>query len=77
MKPTVNLKRDALMNREMKNIKKRSSKPEPIDEIRCDYCQRHVSSAAKWIRGEKLTICETCYRSFLNSDRNCCAQDMA
>ncbi|MGD8334960.1 MAG: hypothetical protein PVI49_13080 [Desulfobacterales bacterium] len=65
------------MNREIKNFKKVSSEPEPIDETRCDYCQRHLSSAAELIRGEKLTICETCYRSFLNPGRNCCMQDMA
>ncbi|MGD9149324.1 MAG: hypothetical protein PVG40_03495 [Desulfobacterales bacterium] len=59
------------MNREMKNIKKLSSEPEPVDAIRCDYCQRHLASASEWIRGEKQTICETCYRNFLNPGHNC------
>jgi protein-arginine kinase activator protein McsA len=63
------------MNLNTDGFEKPSSAPEQTDETRCDWCNREFKSSAEQIRGKKHIICESCYRSFLNPNRNGCELD--
>ena len=58
------------MNPKLKESQNHPVQPRTVDETRCDYCQRHLTSESEWIRGDQHLICEACYRNFLNPGRN-------
>jgi hypothetical protein len=62
----------AKMNPNTDGFEKLSTAPEQPDETRCDWCNRDFKSSAERICGESSVICESCYRSFLNPNRNGC-----
>ena len=60
------------MNVDTNPIEKRSKAPEEPDETRCAWCNRDFKSPSERIRGKNYVICESCYRGFLNPNRNGC-----